>query len=98
MSENETKKEDFKGSGVFGDLPKEKWEEISRALEKLTVAPRSIIFRQGDPGDCFYIITSGKVTPGRVPPRRTIKPVTGAPLKSTTCPPTPIQLQPKSGW
>jgi len=61
MSENETKKEDFKGSGVFGDLPKEKWEEISRALEKLTVAPRSIIFRQGDPGDCFYIITSGKV-------------------------------------
>jgi rhodanese-related sulfurtransferase len=61
MSENESKQDDFKGSGVFGDLPKEKWEEISRALEKLTVAPRSIIFRQGDPGDCFYIITSGKV-------------------------------------
>jgi rhodanese-related sulfurtransferase len=61
MSDNDNKKDDFTGSGVFGELPKEKWEEITHAVEKLTVAPRSIIFRQGDPGDCFYIITSGKV-------------------------------------
>lgn len=61
MSDNESKKDDFTGSGVFGELPKEKWEEITHAVEKLTVAPRSIVFRQGDPGDCFYIITSGKV-------------------------------------
>jgi rhodanese-related sulfurtransferase len=61
MSDNDNRKDDFTGSGVFGELPKEKWEEITHAVEKLTVAPRSIIFRQGDPGDCFYIITSGKV-------------------------------------
>jgi rhodanese-related sulfurtransferase len=61
MSENESKKDDFSGSGVFGELSKEKWEELSRAVEHLTVAPRSVIFRQGDPGDCFYIITSGSV-------------------------------------
>jgi rhodanese-related sulfurtransferase len=61
MSDNDNKKDDFTGSGVFGELPKEKWEEITHAVEKLTVAPRTIIFRQGDPGDCFYIITSGKV-------------------------------------
>ncbi|MCU0595105.1 MAG: cyclic nucleotide-binding domain-containing protein, partial [Desulfobacterota bacterium] len=61
MSDNESKKDDFSGSGVFGELPKEKWEELTHAVEKLTVAPRRMIFRQGDPGDCFYIITSGKV-------------------------------------
>jgi rhodanese-related sulfurtransferase len=61
MSDNKSKKEDFKGSGVFGELPKEKWEALSKAVESRTVAPRTIIFRQGDPGDCFYIITSGKV-------------------------------------
>jgi rhodanese-related sulfurtransferase len=61
MGDNESKKDDFTGSGVFGELPKDKWEEITHAIEKLSVAPRSIIFRQGDPGDCFYIITSGKV-------------------------------------
>jgi len=61
MIDNESKKDDFTGSGVFGELPKKKWEEITHAVEKLTVAPRTIIFRQGDPGDCFYIITSGKV-------------------------------------
>jgi rhodanese-related sulfurtransferase len=51
----------FKGSGVFGELPKEKWAELSKAVENRTVAPRTVICRQGDPGDCFYIITSGKV-------------------------------------
>jgi rhodanese-related sulfurtransferase len=61
MSDDQSKKEDFKGSGVFGELSKEKWEELSRAVESRTVAPRTVIFRQGDPGDCFYIITSGKV-------------------------------------
>jgi len=61
MSENESEKEDFRGSGVFGELPKEKWGELSKAVESRTVAPRTVIFRQGDPGDRFYIITSGKV-------------------------------------
>jgi rhodanese-related sulfurtransferase len=61
MSDNESEKDNFKRSGVFAELPKEKWEGLSHAVEKLTLAPRSIVFRQGDPADCFYIITSGKV-------------------------------------
>jgi rhodanese-related sulfurtransferase len=61
MSDDQSRQEDFKGSGVFGELPKEKWAELTKAVESRTVAPRTVIFRQGDPGDCFYIITSGKV-------------------------------------
>jgi rhodanese-related sulfurtransferase len=61
MSDNESEQKDFKGSGVFGELPEDKWAELSKAVETRTVAPRTVITRQGDPGDCFYIITSGKV-------------------------------------
>jgi CRP-like cAMP-binding protein len=61
MSDDQSKQEDFKGSGVFGELPKDKWAELSKAVETRTAAPRTVICRQGDPGDCFYIITSGKV-------------------------------------
>ena len=61
MNENESRKEESAGSTVFGQLPKEKWDEITRAVENKVVAPRTVIFRQGDPGDKFYIIHSGKV-------------------------------------
>jgi rhodanese-related sulfurtransferase len=61
MSDDQSKQEDFKGSGVFGELPKDKWAELSKAVETRTAAPRTVICRQGDPGDCFYIITWGKV-------------------------------------
>ena len=59
--ENEGKKEEFMGSKVFEELPQEKWDDLTRAVEHRVVAPRSIIFRQEDPGDSFYIIRSGKV-------------------------------------
>ena len=49
------------GSTVFGQLPQEKWDELTRALEHQVAAPGTIIYRQGDPGDRFYIIQSGKV-------------------------------------
>ena len=42
-------------------MPQEKWDELTRAAEHRVVAPHTIIFRQGDPGDKFYIIRSGKV-------------------------------------
>jgi rhodanese-related sulfurtransferase len=61
MDDKEGKKELSTGSTVFGQLPKEKWEEITRAVENQVVAPHTVIFRQGDPGNTFYIIHSGKV-------------------------------------
>ena len=61
MMENEGKKEEFMGSKVFEELPQEKWDDLTRAVEHRVVAPRTIIFRQEDPGDSFYIIRSGRV-------------------------------------
>ena len=49
------------GATVLGQLPQEKWDEIARAVEDLVVAPGTVIFRQGDPGDKFYLIRTGRV-------------------------------------
>lgn len=46
---------------VFGRLPREKRDELTRSTEHRVVAPGTIIFRQGDPGDKFYLIQSGRV-------------------------------------
>ena len=61
MKKKEGKKDKFARSKVFETLPQEKWDELTRAAEHRVVAPHTIIFRQGDPGDKFYIIRSGKV-------------------------------------
>jgi rhodanese-related sulfurtransferase len=61
MMENEIKKEEFTESKVFGELPQEKWDDLTRAVEHRVVAPGTIIVRQEDPGDSFYLIRSGKV-------------------------------------
>ena len=49
------------GETVLGQLPQEKWDELARAVEDLVVAPGTVIFRQGDPGDKFYLIRTGRV-------------------------------------
>ncbi len=46
---------------VFGQLPQEKIDKLTRSMEHEKATPGSTIFRQGDPGDKFYIIQSGKV-------------------------------------
>ena len=61
MKKKEDKKDKFARSKVFETLPQEKWDELTRAAEHRVVAPQTIIVRQGDPGDKFYIIRSGKV-------------------------------------
>jgi hypothetical protein len=48
-------------SPLFTDIPKEKLSEVGKVVQKEVVPAHNIIFRQGDPGDKFYIITSGKV-------------------------------------
>ena len=46
---------------VLRQLPQEKWDELAQAVEDLVVAPGTVIFRQGDPGDKFYLIRTGSV-------------------------------------
>ncbi len=54
-------KEELTGSSFFEQLPVEKRDELAKAVEHQVVAAGTIIFRQGDPGDRFYIVQSGKV-------------------------------------
>ena len=55
-----SKKKEFAEANIFEELPQDKWDEITRATEHRVVAPLTTIFRQGDPGDSFYVIRSGK--------------------------------------
>lgn len=46
---------------LFEGIPEEKMAEIEQALDTKIVPAHTVVFRQGDPGDSFYIIRSGKV-------------------------------------
>ena len=48
-------------SAVFRDLPKDTLDAATSVVRTLVVPPRTIIFREGDPGDSLYIISKGKV-------------------------------------
>jgi CRP-like cAMP-binding protein len=61
MKKKEGKKDTFARSKVFAKLPRERYDELTRAAEHRVEAPHTIIFNQGDPGDKFYIIHSGRV-------------------------------------
>jgi CRP-like cAMP-binding protein/rhodanese-related sulfurtransferase len=61
MTLHEDKAEVLTRSPVFGDLPKDALDAIAGAVESLVVSRNEIILRQGDPGDCLYIIRSGSV-------------------------------------
>jgi CRP-like cAMP-binding protein len=61
MKKKEDKKVKFAKNKIFEALPQEKWDELTRVAEHRVVAPHTIIYRQGDPGDRFYIIRSGRV-------------------------------------
>jgi len=48
-------------SPIFDNIPQEKLVEILRIAQNKVVPAHTIIFQQGDVGDSFYIINSGKV-------------------------------------
>jgi len=59
---NETGKDDrLLTSTLLEDIPQEKLAELVSAVENRIVPARTIIFKQGDPGDSFYIISAGRV-------------------------------------
>ena len=47
---------------VFANMPEDMLLELAKIAQEKVVPARTIIFRQGDPGDSFYIINSGEVT------------------------------------
>ncbi len=60
MAENDNKEKLLKNP-VLRDLPPEKLDEIARVVQMRDVPAGGIVFRQGDPADGFYIVSSGKV-------------------------------------
>jgi rhodanese-related sulfurtransferase len=46
---------------IFEDIPAEKLMEIAEITKERVVPEGSVLFEQGEPGDSFYIIKSGKV-------------------------------------
>jgi len=59
----------LRGARMLGVLPVATIEQLAGGLEHAAFAPRATVFRQGDPGEGFYIVESGRaevVLEGRV--------------------------------
>jgi MFS family permease len=59
----------LRGVRMLGALPVATIEQLGGGLEHAAFAPRATVFRQGDPGERFYIVESGRaevVLEGRV--------------------------------
>ena len=61
MSRNKKKEHRLSETPVFADIPGETLYEVEQMIEDRVVPAHTIIFRQGDPGDSYYFINSGKV-------------------------------------
>ena len=60
MTEMNEKRNMFLESPLFEGISREKLLDIFRTVQHTIVPANTIVFRQGDPGDSFYIIYSGK--------------------------------------
>ena len=58
--ENDETKRIFLQSPLFENIPRRERIEIAQRVQTEIVPADTIVFRQGDPGDNFYIIYSGK--------------------------------------
>jgi len=61
MTVMETKEIRLSKNPLFTDLPEDKLAELARDARDEVVPAHEIVFKEGDPGDRFYIINSGKV-------------------------------------
>lgn len=57
----ESRRKRLKESTIFRDVPREKLDEITRAIRNVVFPGNTVVIREGDPGDSFFIISSGKV-------------------------------------
>jgi hypothetical protein len=59
----------LRGVSMLGALPVATIQQLGGGLEHAAIAPSATVFRQGDPGEAFYIVESGRaevVLEGRV--------------------------------
>ncbi len=61
MCVSKGKESSLSESPLFADISEEKLAEVGKIVQREVVPAQTIIFRQADPADNFYIITSGKV-------------------------------------
>ena len=61
MTDSSEKGNGLLESPVFDEIPQEKLALIAKAVQEKVVPAQTVIFRQGDPGDSFYVIKSGRV-------------------------------------
>jgi CRP-like cAMP-binding protein len=52
----------LRGIAIFAPLPPVTLEQLASHLARLRVSPGDVVFRQGDPGDRFYVVAAGEVT------------------------------------
>lgn len=52
-------------SGIFQGVDQEAAEALAKELEMVEARKGEVIFNEGEPGDCLYIVLSGKVKVGR---------------------------------
>ena len=48
--------------GLFASLPGETLQRLAKAMEREEVAPGTVIIREGDPGDRFYVVFAGMLS------------------------------------
>ena len=51
----------LRANPIFAPLPAPAIEHLASKLVPRSVAARELVFRQGDPGDLFYVIEDGRV-------------------------------------
>jgi len=61
MTTDKDNRENLLKSPVFRSLPGDRIDQIARNVRNEKVMPGTIVFREGDVGDNFYLICSGKV-------------------------------------
>ncbi len=60
MSVRDADVEVLRSVGMLGALPVATIEQLGSGLEHTAFAPRATVFEQGDPGERFYIVESGR--------------------------------------
>jgi CRP-like cAMP-binding protein/rhodanese-related sulfurtransferase len=61
MSKKNKIKEELSKTSLFSAMPEEILDELAHIAQEKIVPAHTIIFKQGDPGNSFYIINSGGV-------------------------------------
>ncbi|MFC2173342.1 cyclic nucleotide-binding domain-containing protein [Acidobacteriota bacterium] len=61
MAEKDKKSTRMSESPLFEGIPQEKQAEIARIAQDKVLPAHTVLFRQGDPGDSYYIIKAGRV-------------------------------------